>query len=281
MYRFAAEEDFPAIVQLWQAVFGDDEEYIARCLAGFAGVGNIYLAEGERGAMEAFMLAVPCRVRFTQGVYLYALATHPKARRTGVMSGLMTFAERRSAALGAQFAVLIPARPELFGYYLKRGYTQDILLRHLTKTVQPGVVGLVDHTRPSPEEFLRLREQHFDLPCLAFTVQRQALVLEDVYASGGHVARTMEGYAVFFPQDEQLLVAELCAQGDADAENLLCALAEKTGVGSVQLTLPVGEGPFEGQGMIRPAALMKPLDHAYPYKEIYMRFAMDVVPDSF
>lgn len=281
MYRVATAEDRPALAALWQQVFGDDTPFVTACLNVFAGPGNVYLAQDEAGGVQAMLLTVPCRIGFTQGVYLYALATLPAARGKGVMSGLMTFAERRALAGGAQFAALIPANVGLFGYYRNRGYTKDIVFRYASRELRPKLVGLADFSRPSPETFFRLRERFITAPYIAFPADRQEMILADLYDSGGGIVRATDGYAVFFRQEDRLLVPELFAEDDTQAENLLGALAEQSGLSKAELTLPQQGGPFAGQGLLRPAALIKPLDYAYAHEEVYLRFALDVVKDSF
>ncbi|NLW77907.1 MAG: GNAT family N-acetyltransferase [Ruminococcaceae bacterium] len=281
MYRLATGEDRPALVALWQEVFGDDPAFINRCLDDFAGPGNVYLSQAEDGLVNAVLSAVPCRIGFHQGVYMYALATSPSARSGGIMTGLMTYAERRAMADDAAFSTLIPASLSLFGYYLNRGYTQDIVLRHLEKPLAPKTRGLVNFSRLSAADFTRLREKYTTAATVMFSADRLELVLDDLYAGGFRSIQTLGGYAIFTQREDTLLVAELFAKDDDAADTLLAALADQTGATAAHLTLAETDGPYLEQGHMRPAALIKELEQDFSTRHVYLRFALDAPADVF
>lgn len=277
-FRVAAEQDVPGIVRLSGEAFGDEEAFVRRSIDVWAGPGQVYVALDNEDVV-AQLFAVPCWAAGQPGVYLYALATAPEWRKGGVMSALMQYAEEAEAQKGARFAALIPASEPLYGYYEKRAYTKKVLLRHLKKEVMPQQMDEVDFTPFTPQVFAALRARYIETPYVDFTPERYGEVLADVYESGGLCAQSGEGYAVCFEQRENLVVAEMFAKNDVAAEGLLAGLARKTGKTKTVLTLAQNNNLCEGQGVLRPAGLWKPLWDGFDAQTLYLRFGFDEIKE--
>lgn len=275
--RIAQPKDKPALLHLWHRVFGDSPEYAARCLDTFAGAGNVLVAETVPAGVIAMLLMVPCRTGLQQGTYLYALATEPAYRGQGVMSALMAKSERLAVRDGMAFTVLIPASESLYGYYQKHGYGHQLSLRHLAlpRLAQAAAAGLSCGAL-SPLLLAKLRERWLDIPTIHFEGNRAALIAQDLAEGGALLAEGTKGYAVYKPQNSTLLVAELAAQNDEAAQNMLHALMNTTKTDRARLTLPMASALFAGQGVLRHTALLKSLSPAFCFQDsTYLRFAMD------
>lgn len=281
--RRAVAQDTKQIIALWQVVFGDDAQTVARCLEEFAGPGHVFVAE-EAGVVLAHLLAVPCTAGDAKGAYLYALATRPQNRGQGLMSDLMAFAEEALRQDGGSFAILNPASDSLFDFYRRRGYG-DIDMRLLER--RAGAMSSADITvgRLSASEFLTLRREYFQksypalVPAL-FSRSRTALILEDLWVEGYQAAVGRGGYALF-KADEKPFVAELAAD-EAAAEEIL-AVIQGAGRNAVTLTLPAQGGPWPDEGRPFGEAQVKWLvdagEEAASFHQtrppLYLRFALD------
>lgn len=275
-FFLAQEAHRPAIHTLWRQVFGDDEAFIDASLDVFAGPGHVYVAQQE-GRVVAQLLAVPCRLGGQRGCYLYALATSPTARRGGVMTGLMQFAEGSETGQGARFVALIPANGELFGYYRRRGYTLDIPLRHLTLRIAPGAPGDAVFGHFTAREFAGLRQQYLHSGYIHFGTPAYAMLLTDLYQSGVQSVRTTGAYAIYQPQKTGLLLAELGGCNDKSAWQLLRAVASREGRWQAHITLGQNSPLFERQGQLLPYGLLKPLGTGGCNAAPYLRFGFDTV----
>lgn len=279
-----AHSDRSALFALWREVFGDDDETIATCLDDFAGQGNVYVAQMDGGVM-AMLSSVPCRLYGAggaPGVYFYALATAPAHRGAGTMAQLMTYAEAQAAQSGAAFVSLIPASPSLYGYYRPKGYMVETQLCHVSWAAD-GLARPADAVfdAMTAEGLQALRAQFLPVPFVGFEGTRAGLVWDDILLVGAHTAQSEEGYAVYLVQDGRLLVPETAAQDPAAHQALLAAVARRTGCKEALLTLPPrNAGGFTG-GVTHPAAATKWLHPQATQEELYLRFAMDVVADSF
>lgn len=275
-FTTATHQHRPALQALGMQVFGDDADFVNRSLDTLAGAGNVYVAL-QQDTLIAQLYAVPSFANGTQGHYLYALATAPAARGSGVMTQLMAYAEQQLAAAGSAFCALIPANPPLFAYYAKRGYAQPIMLRHLKKDIPPGAPGgPANFSAFSAARWLALRAQYISSAYIGFSQARSEMILQDVYDSGGQAAQSQEAYALYYQATGRLIIAESFGLSNAAVEQLAAAIAQKTGHICAHFTLPAAFGPFAGQGEARPYALYKPLcavaQHATPP---HLRFGFD------
>ena len=279
MYRVANENDKPALVSLWKRVFGDDEAYSLQALERFAGEGNVYVAE-EAGQPAAMLLAVPCRIEEASGIYLYALATEPKQRGTGIMAGLMAYSEEAAVAKGACFSVLIPATASLYRYYLPKGYTVFAGLRLVSvsfKSDNSSLAQTVVITPVTGQRLDEMRNEYLPEPWVRFGSPRIALIAEDLTDSGAVMAISYgEGYAVGLVQGGRLLVPELAAKDDASALALAASLGTYYGFSKGEISLGTASRLLAGKGEIKPTGLLKSLSGGFcPKENLYLRFAMD------
>lgn len=293
MYRRASEADAPALLQLWQQVFGDEEGFVSGCLRRFAGLHNVVVAQNQSDALQAMLLAVPCMAGQAEGVYLYALATAQAARGKGVMSGLMAYAEKAAADSGKQFAALVPANAGLFSFYQKRGYTVALSLRYLELNVPPPVdeTGFAARA-PVPgglDAQNRLRAAHMPLTPIVFSENQNGFMDEDLAESGAlfvKAQKAAQGFCLCMRQGERLLVPELFAAGDGEALRMLSFACKAAGGASkIWLSLPEQSPLFEDKGEVYPFALVKVLGVRRTFcdmpKKLYLRLALEDIPAGF
>lgn len=281
-YRKANPDDRPALLSLWEQVFGDGPDFSGRALDIFAGEGNVYVA-AQDGAPQAMLLAVPCKLQGREGIYLYGLATQPQARGAGVMTGLMAHAEADKAAAGAAFSVLIPASVPLFDYYRKRGYTVEIALRHTEYLPEPGRAAPEDpDDRPLEATLLaELRDKYLEEPRVSFSSAREELIAADLREEGAWLSISGDAYAVCLRDGDTLLVPELNATEGASARGLLAALLHSTGCARARVSLPAASQLPAGKGKVHPAALLKKLDPDFAPQAPYLRLALDDLAEGF
>ena len=274
--RLMRPEDWPALLALWQDTFGDAPRYASHCIDTFAGEDNVLVAQNRDGVAIAQLLAVPCTLGESKGVYLYALATRPDYRAQGVMAALMEESDRLAFWRGAAFSVLIPASGPLYGYYRRHGYGNTLYLWHLSVEDAPYGAAAVKVDIPTEEGLARLRQRFLPVPTVAFAGPRAALVAKDLADADAFVAEGKNGYAVARPQNGTLYVAELAAESDGAAKGILAAALKEAGCAKARVTLAASSPLFAGQGSPKPAAVLKALDEDFRFDEdTYLRFAMD------
>lgn len=127
--RRADERDLPALIELWQAVFGDDEAFI-RAFYDASDIRRTLVAlHGEQivgmincPKIELWSHSAHGEMRY-RGAYIYALAVDARHRSEGIGSALLKAAEDGVYLSEApQFLLLIPAEASLFAFYRQKGY---------------------------------------------------------------------------------------------------------------------------------------------------------------
>ena len=121
-FRPATRQDIPALRLLWKEAFGDSDAYLDSFFSLGFGTHRCRLAlEGEEllGALYWF----PCSCRGQGLAYIYAVATHVKARGRGVAKELMRNTWAHLETQGYAATILVPGTAELVRFYAKMGYT--------------------------------------------------------------------------------------------------------------------------------------------------------------
>lgn len=276
MYRKGNSADWTQVISLWGKVFGDSPDVVERCITNFIGKENIYVAQQD-DIIVSILFAVPCWIGDRKGRYLFALATNPDFRGSGSMTALMEYAEQQEKNKGAEFACLIPATDELYAYYDKRGYSETIYLRAVTRPIRKNILAQAEIDTVSASRLELLRKQYMKFPYIAFSDESYREIIADVYAAGAETAETTGAYAVYYYNKDTLLVAELGARSDQEASELLEAIAQRTGIFTVEITLAEESKLFEAEGMQQKVGMLKPLASSLPQQPYYLRFALDEI----
>ena len=122
MQRFIRGEDFPQVLDIWQACFGDEEYYVRffweNCFPMCRG-----LAREEDGKLAAMLFLLPGTLDGQLGVeYVYAVATLPDYRSKGYAAQLTRWAADIARSEGKAALCLCPGSESLYDYYGKQGF---------------------------------------------------------------------------------------------------------------------------------------------------------------
>lgn len=204
---------------LWQLVFEDDAAYtdIFFNTVFRAEDAMVFEKDGEILSM-LFLLAVafPTDTGVSyQGRYVYAVATHPKARGKGYCGALLRQSEEEIAARGERFAALHPASETLYGFYRRFGYETAFSCAELL------LPAYADVQNADGIECLLLSQQQFEKLYPAFGTHRRQELLwrketlpflyrEAVAQRGGAFAVLREGSPIgcglyYQPEDRMII----------------------------------------------------------------------------
>lgn len=125
MIKFADNSTEAAVREMWRECFGDGEEFMDMYFSRKYRNGDtlVYLVGGTP---VASLQMHPYRMTFygkeIDMYYLSGICTLPQHRGNGYASELIAEAHRELRRRGVLLAVLIPASPELYGYYADFDY---------------------------------------------------------------------------------------------------------------------------------------------------------------
>ena len=118
---FSAKNQYrDEVVKLWQASFGDSEEYINFFLDNCPSYDTVGYFIDDKPISLFFMLEG--QVSEYGCKYLYAACTASEHRRQGIMEKLIKFAQEHYKNLGYDGIFLVPASEKLYSYYGKFGF---------------------------------------------------------------------------------------------------------------------------------------------------------------
>lgn len=277
-------EEWPACKALWQMAFGDSDEYVNNYYVNQYTPGGVLLLRDEEGiaSMLALFELEQCwgDGGVTRGAYLYALATHPRAKGRGYAGFLMAYADFYLQRQGISFLSTVPARPELEGFFAKNGFQPCHPIWEYAGTIPQGLpaprglAALVDgeHYRGLREMLLTGRPHaRYSAAYLDYQAKVCALSAGGLYrleTAGGHAC------AVAVQEGDRLHISELLAPEGHWAE-ALAALLVRHPAKQCLLRCPGGKG---GPGGIAPRlfGMAKRIPPSpTPLEESYFSLAFD------
>lgn len=121
--RLLTADDAPEAAKLWSLVFGDEEAVVLEFFRLFGqqrGFGACAEVDGHIVAAAyapegTDYIAPDGSVR--EGVYLYAVATHPQSRKLGLAGRLCTLLKETAWAQGKQYLFTRPSEESLYPWY--------------------------------------------------------------------------------------------------------------------------------------------------------------------
>ncbi|WP_297721877.1 GNAT family N-acetyltransferase [Intestinimonas sp.] len=162
--RPARPEEIPRQKELWKLAFGDDDAYIDYFYAHSEESQVLLLL--ENGVVWTMVALFPMTVTLPQGetlssAYIYALATHPDARKKGFGRFILNYVDYYLQESGKDCVTIVPAEPSLYRYFATTGFEPTCSTRKvelLQGMVDPPADG--DRIAPvSPADYAALRER--------------------------------------------------------------------------------------------------------------------------
>ena len=161
--RPARPEEIPRQKELWKLAFGDEDAYI-NYFYDHGDLSQVLLLL-EDGVVWTMAALFPVTLSLPEGgsassAYIYALATHPDARKRGYGRFLLSYIDFYLKEKGTDCVTIVPAEPSLHKFFATTGLTECFALRKVE--LLPGMIGAPapeDGLEPaSPAEYDALRE---------------------------------------------------------------------------------------------------------------------------
>ena len=130
MLRKCEPNDLPQILDLWNTVFGEDENFTKWYFANiFKPENTIAIFEDEK--LISMLQMLPYEINgFGKVSYIFGACTYPEFRGKGLMAELIAFSEKLDREAGVKASILIPQEQSLFNFYKRFGYEPDFKIKH-------------------------------------------------------------------------------------------------------------------------------------------------------
>lgn len=274
MIRFATQEDINKLKNLWDDSFHDPMSFVDFLYDNVVTIADTLVV--EQGEDIACMLTIiptsfVFRDKAVKTAYIYGAATAKKYQRKGYMTHLLTFAEEYCRDHGYAMSVLVPGEKYLFGYYKKRGYSEDFNCRMVN--LSPGMINkdlhcdteiLMDDVPARTVHTIR-EDALCDIPHIAWSAGEMTFALKDCRLYDEHVAYYKggfgESYCIYGMDGSSMFIKE-CLGSSVDAQQVLLKqvlLNEKPRRATLQLPIDSELFRYEGErarfGMAKPLVL--------------------------
>lgn len=265
--RQARPEEAGAQQALWKEAFGDGDADIALFYRHCWRPEDlsVLVEDGNLIAMSAALpqtLALPDGAA-AKGYYIYAVCTAAAARGKGCGQRLLRYQEEVLRGRGADFASLVPARPDLHCFFAQVGYVPYFYTWRLrVEGIQAGAPapgGIF--TAAEPEEYGHIREERLaGLPAAGYPVEQLRFQQGMCRLSGGDLYRLwvngVEGCAAVEWTDSGRVVVKELLIPPAGMAGALSLLAAQMPASSYEIRAPIPLAGLPGGetwpfGMIR------------------------------
>ena len=171
------DRDIPALRQLWQEAFGDDDAFLDKFFAtGYSE--NRCRVVMQEGQAAAVLYWFDCQWESKKLAYLYAVATHPEYRGRGLCHQLMARTHEELCARGYAGVILVPQEEALRKLYGSMGYKNATTVSEITAV--PGETAL-PMEKIGAEAYARLRRQY--LPRGGLRQEGESIAFLETYAA--------------------------------------------------------------------------------------------------
>lgn len=236
-------DDVPALVSLWQEIFGDTAHVVSEFFRILPGMGNCVVAElgGEIVGMTSVItgLELVTEEKTSRCGYIYAVAAKSAARHRGIGAALTRRACEWAKEHGAELLCTLPAEDSLYAWYDELMGVNCALYRSSFETAP---VSGKDVKKISAEEYLALREK---LLSGKNHLRGNAAVIEFAevfYGSyGGGLFRCGDAVCAAYGDEKAISIKELITPCN-DAEAVAASLGAHLGTEKVIYFLPSTEG---------------------------------------
>ncbi len=208
-YPLGEEKDIDSLKTLWKLAFHDEEPYIQHFFEKFS-PHQMFLAvkEDEILGMTYYFPSIFHRHgKSYKFAYLYGVATHPKAEKQGIASGLLGHIYKTLEKEGFDGVTTVPATPSLHQFFGRNGF-HDYFVYEKRQGISFSPMG----EKISGEEFASLREDSLKKQNMPYiTLEKEGFSYQEgvcALGKGGFFRSGEEIYCVEQANETSVVVKE-------------------------------------------------------------------------
>ena len=236
---------------LWQLCFDDNEEFVEMYFRlRYKNDINVAIESGDEIVSALQMIPYPMTFcgDTVQTSYISGACTHPDFRGNGVMRELLSQAFAKMLRNGTYFSTLIPAEPWLFDYYTRMGYASvfQYSVKEITvpEFIPSKEITVTSEVGCQKEVYEYLNSKLSGRTCCIqhsfedFQVVMADLILSDGILVTARSENQINGLAIVYRRDKQLIISELFAESKDAEHSLLHHIKQFTGCRHMTQLLP-------------------------------------------
>lgn len=255
MIRFYENTDKEKIMELWHNVFGDNKEDIEKFLNCYSK--DIIIYE-KNNTIISMLTMLSVSMGNKKGRYIYAVATDSEYRGRGYATQLLKYAEDYIKKQGEEFAVLVPAEKELFGFYEKLGYKTVKCIEKYEFLPEKKLKTKIE--KINAREYKQRRREILRGHNIIEWGEEDLENIRRIYDGNFYFIKKFNAVMFCYPESGKLIIKELCCR-KSDLENVKKAVSGYFDKEKINISY-IGKNPF---AMIKPDIFGK----------VYFNIAMD------
>lgn len=157
MFRTATIEDEQSLRKLWEKCFSADKAFLDLYFGKGIKLCRTFVLDEDSTIVSALSV-FPIKYARYNGGYVYGVCTHPAHRGHKYAETLLAAVENVLFKGEADFLILRPASPTLFGYYMRQGYDK-VLFRQETHIKLPLLAGEISLQPLTGKRLFDLRQR--------------------------------------------------------------------------------------------------------------------------
>ena len=261
-----------SLAVLWNRVFGDDLDFIEFIFKEAYANSVLCFAELDGdNAVSAFYLirnTLKYNNKFYDGYYLYAAATLPEYRKSGIMSRLIGEALDFCREHNVDFVSLVPSEEGLYGYYSRFGF-EKAMYRYENSADKINALK-VSETVIDINEILKIRNSA-DINLISFHPDSFGYAYDCLVDSGFRFRKISDDSYILYSEDDDF--SEFIS-----SENRLDENEKRLGRALKSVTSPFALKSFDSYEL-KPFGMLYPvnseLKRQWSFTDIYMNIALD------
>ncbi|MBQ3394550.1 MAG: GNAT family N-acetyltransferase [Oscillospiraceae bacterium] len=258
--RICRQEDLEQVRKLWSDRFEDGTPGFADFLFSSVKNEDIYIAEQDGNVLAMLISMATLEYGTRKGFYLYSACTARDHENEGLMHRLVPFALKEERKKGRDFCVLVPGEDSLYDFYRDMGFTTLTWLRRAEIEIPKNIWQNADFDITTAGRFRQVRSRFASGEIVHYSQPDYRKYAQYLYSFGGSTAESGNAFAVYYEEDDRLIVKELTALNSQYAMKLLQAIRERTGKEKAVIYLDGDSELFLGEGKKIKYALVYGLD---------------------
>ena len=247
MIMRAVAEDYEAVKALWALQYDKAGAVSLPLFKDLYALQDIFIAKHE-GEVIGLLIKTDIEYDGRKGVYFCAAAVMAQHRGKGVMRQIYEFAQKELQSENVQFAVSVPACAGRAEMWQNFGFEPAFEVRRFEVPIKKNLLAVAQPDTMTSKNLNTLNEKFLKSGAITFSSKASIAMVMQLYTNGGSCIESEKAFGVYYKRGETLVFVQLFAASEHDAQYLLSAAREITGLSTAEVTIEAQADLYYGHG---------------------------------
>lgn len=248
----ANQQDIPLIKEVWNNGFNNKKTELSDFLFSTCNSDKIYLAKNDDAIGAIVIVSRDLTYKGKKGFYLNCA----NSGDIQVLCELIKYCVDDMCNKGYVFCAVKPNSDKMSDILTDFGFGLTTKIRKANIEIKRNIWQLAEFDIATASRLKTIREKYCDDNFIRYTSKDYEKYAMYLYTYGGSTAETDNAFAIYYLQNDTVIVKEMLSENTVYATKLLQAIRERTGCEKAEVYLSqdsnllLGEGKFENSFMI-------------------------------